>query len=581
MRSDLESPPYGHLIDVLRHHACQQPDTTAYTFLVDGEQQAETLTYRELETEARSIAAALQERGAQGRPVLLLFPPGLAYVRAFWGCLYAGAIAVPLYPPAPGQLERTLLRLRAILQDARPALVLTSADILEFAQAFIGQDSSLAGLSWMALEEVSSALAARWEDPDLTPKRLAFLQYTSGSTGTPKGVAITHANLIHNCQLICERCQHTRQSLAVIWLPPYHDMGLIGGILHPLYGGFPSVLMSPMHFLQNPLRWLRAITASRATISGGPNFAYELCARRATPEQLRGLDLSSWRVAFNGAEPVRHETLRRFSEVFAPVGFDPKAFFPCYGLAEATLIVSGGPASRGATTLQVDAAILKHERKLVTAGPQAEGLTCTSSGQPIPGQTVRIVSPETGRPCAPGEVGEIWLSGPSVAQGYWHQPETTRESFGARLADTQEGPFLRTGDLGSLVDGELYVLGRIKDLIIIDGANHAPQDIERTIEQSDSRIRPGCCAAFSIEDERQEKLVVLYEFRESLPEAERQQVHGSILSNMRRAVAREHSLRLYDAMALEPRTLPKTSSGKLQRFACRQTYLESRTKSPT
>jgi acyl-CoA synthetase (AMP-forming)/AMP-acid ligase II len=534
-----------------------------------------------METDARSIATALQNKGAQGRPVLLLFPPGLAYIRAFWGCLYAGAIAVPLYPPAPGQLERTLLRLRAILQDARPALVLTSADILEFAQAFIGQDSALAGLSWMALEEVSSALAAHWVDPDITPKRIAFLQYTSGSTGTPKGVALTHANLVHNCQLIGESFQHTRQSLAVIWLPPYHDMGLIGGILHPLYMGFPSVLMSPLHFLQNPLRWLRAITASRATTSGGPNFAYELCARKATPEQLQELDLSSWRVAFNGAEPVRHDTLRRFSEAFAPVGFDPKAFFPCYGLAEATLIVSGGPASRGAATLQVDAAALKHERKLVKATPEAEGLTCTSSGQPLPGQTVRIVAPETGTPCAPGEVGEIWLSGPSVAQGYWQQPEATRESFGARLAELQEGPFLRTGDLGALVDGELYVLGRIKDLIIIDGANHAPQDIERTIEQSDERIRPGCCAAFSIDDEFQEKLVVLYELRDSLPEPERQQLHGSILSKMRRAVAREHSLRLHDAMALEPRTLPKTSSGKIQRFACRQTYLESRTKAAT
>lgn len=565
------SPLPAHLVEVLRNHAARRPEALAHKFLVDGEREEDNITYGALEADARSIAVELLRRGAGNRPVLLFFAPGLSYIRAFWGCLFAGAIAVPVYPPAPGQLERVLARLRAIVKDSRPAVVLTSADVLAFAQSFIEQDSTLAGLTWVAIEDVSPTLAGEWRDPGVTSEQTAFLQYTSGSTGSPKGVTLAHSNLIHNCELIAESFEHTEQSILLAWLPPYHDMGLIGGILHPLYMGFPSVLMSPMHFLQKPLRWLRAISAYRATTSGGPNFGFELCARKVTPEQVKSLDLSSWRVAFNGAEPIRAETLQRFSQVFGPAGFDARAFFPCYGLAEATLIVSGGPVFRTPPSLRVDATTLKQERKLVPAAQPESGIECISSGQPIAGNTVRIVDPETGTLRAPGEVGEIWVSGGSVAKGYWHQPEQTREIFEAQPVSA-DGAWLRTGDLGALVEGELYVLGRIKDLIIIDGANHAPQDIELTVERSDDRIRPGCCAAFSIEEDQQEKLVIVYEIREGISEAELPAVHQSILGNIRRAVSREHNLRLHDALVLEPRSIPKTSSGKLQRFACRQLF---------
>jgi acyl-CoA synthetase (AMP-forming)/AMP-acid ligase II len=360
----------------------------------------------------------------------------------------------------------------------------------------------------------------------------------------------------------------------VSWLPLYHDLGLIGGILQSIYAGFPIIFMSPVAFLQRPLRWLQAISRTRATVSGGPPFAYDLCVRKITPEQRATLDLSSWSQAVIGAEPVRYESLERFAAAFAPCGFRREAFHPCYGLAEATLLAAGGLKAAPPVVFTVQSAALEHDR--VVAAPRAEkgAQTLVGYGQDLEGQEIVIAHPETQTRCSPDEVGEIWIAGPSVAQGYWNQPEDTERIFGAYLADTREGPFLRTGDLGFLKDGELFVTGRLKDLIIVDGRNNYPQDVELTVEQSHPSLRPGCCAAFSVDIAGYEQLVILVEverhyqpMRQHLPDT------SEIVQAIRRAVAESHELRVYAVSLLKPGSIPKTSSGKIQRHACRVQFL--------
>ncbi len=557
----------ANLVDLLGHRARCQPDDVAFTFLTDGENEQERITYKELDRQARAIGAWLESLDLVGQRALLLYPAGLDFISAFFGCLYAKVVAVPVYPPRRNQL---LSRLTAIVEDADAKVALTTEAVLKRVKPVMAQTSELQDLTWLATCDVPRAIERRWEPLDIRGETLAFLQYTSGSTGAPKGVMLSHANLVHNSALISYAFENTRSALGVFWLPSYHDMGLIGGILQPLYAGVPNVMMSPMAFLQRPYRWLSAISRFGGTIAGGPNFAYDLCVRKVTPEQREKLDLSRWELAFNGAEPVREETITRFSETFAPCGFRREAFYPCYGLAEATLIVAGGFVDEAPKIRNLQAAALTVGQALdADDGTDQSQIRClVGSGASLPDEKVVIADPETMSSCPDGKVGEIWVSGLSVAQGYWRKPEATKATFRAHLEDTGEGPFLRTGDLGFLCDGELHVTGRVKDLIIVRGQNHYPQDLELTVEESHRRLRPGCGAVFAVEMEGREQLVVVHEIHRRTNGA-----RDEVFDCIRRAVSREHDLAVDVIVAIKTGSIPKTSSGKIQRHACRDAWL--------
>lgn len=578
------------LTQILRWRAQQQPDQPAYIFLLDGEDEEATFTYAQLDRRARAIAARLQTMGiTDGQRALLLYEPSLDYIAAFMGCLYAGAIAVPAYPPDPFRMERTFPRFHAIITDSTAAAVLTTTMILDLAGELFDEHADLRSLQRLATDEVADEEADAWQPPALHGSTLAFLQYTSGSTAQPKGVMLTYDNLLANLAMIHQGFGIAPDDVGMIWLPPYHDMGLIGGILQPLYAGNSVVLMSPLNFLQRPLRWLRAITRYRATISGGPNFAYDLCVRKVTEAQKATLDLSSWQVAFNGAEPIRRETLERFSRAFAPCGFRPEAFYPCYGLAEGTLIVSGVRRSQGASWARFKASALSAGQAIATADDDPDGQAIVGCGTALGEEQILIVDPETQQPLPEGRVGEVWVSGPNVAVGYWNRPEESAETFAAvpRLAEgsapSTAPAFLRTGDLGFFHGGELFIAGRIKDLIIIDGLNHYPQDIELTVEQAHPAIRPGCTAAFSITHAGEERLVVVLEIGKGYrplpagavadPDQPEWLDPNAVKGAVRRAISENHDLRTHDIVLLRPGSVPKTSSGKIQRRATRASYL--------
>lgn len=556
---------YNNLIELLRARAESQPDRNAYTFLLDGETEEARLTYGELDQRARAIGARLQSLGAKDQLVLLLYPPGLEYIAAFFGSLYAGAVAVPVYPPTS---RRSLPRLWSIVKDARPRVALTTTPILSKLEQTSGAPE-LQPLQWLTTDDLDIDDARQWRSERLGAESLAFVQYTSGSTARPKGVMLTHGNLLHNQRMIQTAFEQTEQSIILGWLPLYHDMGLIGNVLQSIYCGAPCILMSPVSFLQSPARWLQAISRYRATTSGGPNFAYDLCVRKITLPERANLDLRSWTVAFNGAEPIREATIDRFCAAFEPCGFRREAFFPCYGLAEATLFVSGGPKSASPVVAKVKrAAIEMHQ--VVAAGDADDNVASfVGSGCAWLDQEIRIVDPVSLRECSPGVIGEIWVAGPHVAQGYWGSPDESESTFKAYVADTGAGPYLRTGDLGFMRDGELFVTGRLKDLIIIRGRNYLPHDIELTAEVSHASLRAGGGAAFSINVSGEERLVVLHEL-ERHHDSDLTDVIGAI----RQAVAEEFELQAYAVALLKPGSLPKTSSGKIQRHLCRAGFLK-------
>jgi len=558
------------LIEVLRRRAAVHPDRVAYRFLEDGEEEGSSLTYAELDRRARAVAAFLQREGGAGERALLLYPPGLDFVVSFLGCLYAGTVAVPAYPP---RANRPDSRLQAIARDAQPRFALTTPALRDRAGVFLEKNPELAGVRWVATEEIDVSLADSWErGSELTSEGVAFLQYTSGSTATPKGVVVRHGNLVHNEEMIRRAFGQSEESVIVGWLPLYHDMGLIGNVLQPLYVGGTCVLMAPVAFLQQPSRWLKAISRYRATGSGGPNFAYELAARKVTAEEREGLDLSCWQVAYNGAEPVRAETLERFAESFAPQGFSRDAFYPCYGLAEATLFVTGGDLGKFPEVLRLDPEALERNQ---AEEARSGGRPLVSCGTPWLGQRIEIVDPETCRVLSEGEVGEVWISGPSVAGGYWNRPEESARTFGARLVDGDPDVFLRTGDLGFLSGGALYLTGRAKDLIILRGRNLYPQDLELTAERSHADLRPGCGAAFAVEAEGEERLVIVQEVERDA-EKRWQKGMGSaaeVAEAVRRAVATEHEAAVHSVVLLRAGSVPKTSSGKIRRQSCRADFL--------
>ncbi|MFD7845660.1 fatty acyl-AMP ligase, partial [Nocardia sp. NPDC059764] len=558
---------YGSFLDLLPLRRAEQGSGIAYRFLETGDITGgiDELSYGGLERRALAVGAWLQAEGFGHRRALLLYPPGLEFISGFFGCLAGAVVAVPAPLPRMHEVDRALRRLRQVIADADIQVVLTTRAVIDALRAVVEQLPELAALRWIATEEIPGECAANWVDPGVGPDTVAFLQYTSGSTSAPRGVMVTHRNLLHNQRVIAEAMDHTPERVAswdgsmfVSWLPMYHDMGLIGPVLQTVYVGTSSVLFSPLHFLQKPERWLRAVSHFRAHSSGGPNFGYELCMRRVTADLPAQLDLSRWRVAFNGAEPVRAGTLRRFSDVFERSGFRPESFQPVYGLAEATLLVTGTPVDRAPTVTPNPAgAAAAVSREVVGAGIPPRGVT------------VSIVDPERRVECGDREIGEIWVAGDSVAAGYLNDEHTSAEVFGGTLLDGRGG-FLRTGDLGFLDQGELFVAGRSKDLLIVDGRNHYPQDIELTAETAHGSVRPGCVAAFSVAaGDAGERLVLVAEVvANDIDEM------GEIRTVIRNAVGAEHEIPIHDIVLIRPRTILKTSSGKIQRQACRAAYLD-------
>lgn len=567
--SPLESAPADveTFVELLERRRAQRASHTPFRFLADGESEEINLSYAELDRQARAIAAWLQRTQNAGDRAILIYPPGLEYITAFFGCLYAGVIAVPAYLP---RMNRLTSRLLSIVADAKPSLVLTTRRILSDVTKRLAGTPELLSLQWMATDNLEPGIENSWAKPSLSGDSLAFLQYTSGSTQAPKGVMVTHRNLLHNSEAIKQFFGNGPHSSGVIWLPPYHDMGLIGGIIQPIYADSTAIVMTPVAFIQRPMRWLQAISKYRATVSGGPNFAYDLCVERISPEQRATLDLSCWEVAFCGAEPVRHETLERFTDAFGGCGFRRSAFYPCYGLAESTLMVTGGRPGRPPVHVSFQAEALERNRVVPVANDDPDARPLVGCGGVAGGQTVHIVDPDTHQIAAPDAIGEVWVQGPSVAAGYWKMAEQTRETFGAYLA-TGEGPFLRTGDLGFFFDGELFVTGRIKDLIIIRGSNHYPQDIEHSVQKASAVLALGAGAAFSLEQNETEKLVIVHELNVRHCENA-----DEIFQAMRNAVAEDHELQLDSIVLLKPGQIPKTSSGKIQRRAAKALYMEGK-----
>ena len=559
-------------VELLQHRAHQHPEREAYTFLVDGEVEGPRLTYGDLDRQSRAIGAWLQQHVEFGSRALLVYPSDLEFIIAFFGCLYAGVIAVPTYPPQT-RTRRSQEKVRAIISDVQPAVILTTSSLLSLVESVFVQAQELQAVPLVTTDSINPILADRWHRLAVDSSTLAFLQYTSGSTAMPKGVMLTHGNLLHNAFFISQHFELNAECRGVSWLPLYHDLGLIGMVLQAIYAGAQTTIMSPAAFLQRPVRWLQAISRTRATTSGAPNFAYDLCVRKITPEQKAELDLSSWTIAFSGAEPVRQETLERFAEAFASCGFSPEKFTPCYGLAEAGLLVSGVRKAALPTVCTLQSAALAQNRVVVVGSNNttelAKSQTFVGNGRAPAGLEIRIVHPETCALCPPDEIGEIWVSSPSIAQGYWQRAEQTQRAFQAYLASSGEGPFLRTGDLGFWQDGELFITGRIKDLILIRGRNHYPQDVELTVEESHPALRPSCGIAFSLDTLGEERLVIVHEVERQFRNLDVQEVVDAI----RQAVARDHELQVYAVALLKAGSIPKTSSGKPQRNACREMFL--------
>jgi acyl-CoA synthetase (AMP-forming)/AMP-acid ligase II len=563
---------WATLVDMCRDRSAEDPGRRAFAFLENGINESAALTRAELDRRARAIAVRLSELAAPGSRVLLSYPPGLDFVTGFFGALYAGMIAVPVAPVDGDSSDVKRSRIESIARSAEPDVLLTSAAAAEQVKKVLADAGRLCGLHVVASDEVPDAAADQWARPDIGPSTVAYLQYSSGSTGLPKGVILRHASVLHNLDLITENGQDDPDGRAtfISWLPMFHDMGLISGVVEPVYGGFDAVLMPPVAFVHRPFSWLRAISDAGRASGAAPNFAYEMCARRSRPDQRAQLDLSGWAIALVGAEPVRAQTMRLFAETFAPCGFRPETLYPSYGLAESTVMVSGGPVGRGAVTYPFDAQALA-AGQVRLAAPGVKERELVGCGEIQPSVTVVITRPGTGEPCARDAVGEILVSSRSVGDGYWNQPLESERTFRARVRGHGERDFLRTGDLGFVFGGQLFVTGRLKDVVIIDGHNHYPHDIELTVSTSHPAIREGFCCALAVDAGDAERLVVLSEISA-------RQLKGrdggvdEVVTAVRRAVTAEHGIAVSDVVLLRLGTLPFTSSGKIQRAECRARY---------
>jgi acyl-CoA synthetase (AMP-forming)/AMP-acid ligase II len=556
--------------ELVQRRADSCGEVRAYTFLQNGEDEAAQLSYAALDHESRVVASALQDIASPGDRVLLMYSPGLEFISGFLGCLRAGVVAVPAYAPNPARPERYMARLSAIAASAGAGIILTTGDQASKLPALMHGLKPLEQARIVVTDTLPPSLADNCKPAAAGADTLALLQYTSGSTSEPKGVMVSHGNILHNLEFIRQREANDSDSIGVSWLPSFHDMGLLEGILSPLYGAYPLYLMSPLAFVQRPVRWLRAISKYHASNSGGPNFAYEYCTQAIGEQQREGLDLSSWRVAYNGSEPVHMETLRNFAGAFKPYGFSLDAFCPVYGLAESTALAAATQRGKGPVQLPVN-------------GTRKQAVSC---GRPDTHSRLLVVDPESRLQRAPGEEGEIWLAGQSIARGYWNNPDQTGSVFNAFLADTGEGPFLRSGDLGFVVDGEVCITGRIKDLIILRGRKLFPQDIEYSVAHAHPSIREHGVVAFSTDDGQTEHLVVIAEVDlrrlrktpsgdTSTPDSPPSDFHRIALGLVE-SVSREHEARVSTALLVPPGQIARTSSGKIQRFTCRERFLSGR-----
>lgn len=560
-------PAVSTLVELLRWRAQNEPDRVGYTHLVDGDADAVDLTYAELDRGARAVAAWLQRRGSPGDRVLMMYEEGHDYLIALFGCMYAGRLAVPVHPPDPRRLARTLPRLQNIAADAGVTEILTTRDVASAARDAFESVPALATARWLAHEDLDRAAAAAWVDPHAAPTDLAYLQYTSGSTALPKGVMITHHNLLHQLADFDLGYGHTPESVLVTWLPATHDLGLVYGRFMPLFIGFRCVFFSPVAFMQRPARWLRAISRYRGTHSPSPNFGFEVAARKARPEELADVDLSSLVVALNGAEPIREESELLFIETFRPRGLRPSAVTHAMGMSEATAKILTEPIDRAPPRfIHIDASAYERNEVVVVPRGTAGARVIASCGATSGDTVVVIADPQTREPLGEGRVGEMWVGGQTVAMGYFQNEAATEATFRAYTTDGR-GPFLRTGDLAFRVGGEVYLSGRLKDVLIIRGQNHHPQDLEWTVGLAHAALRPNCAIAFSVPSARGEQLVVVSEvYVDKLGDPE------GVLGAIREAVG-EHGLAAVGIGLLPPGALPKTSSGKLQRSMARQLWM--------
>lgn len=585
MEASVLSVERGTLVDVLRNRARETPDRTAFQFLENGKEGAR-ITYEDLDQGARRIAAYFQEKAFAGERVLLLYPQGLSFIIAYFGCLYAGVAGIPAYPP---KKNHHMNRLKAIVDDCGAAAVLTT-EALAQRHEHTATEQGWKDMPWVASDVVVSEQATvEWQHPEIDPDTLAFLQYTSGSTGQPKGVMVSHGNLIHNTEMFRKAFRLDETTPILSWLPFYHDMGLIGKILTSVYVGAVCYFMSPMDFLQRPKRWLELISKYRIYYSGAPNFAYDSCHRKIKQEDLQTWDLSCWKVALNGAELIRSSTLKHFADRFAACGFREEALNPGYGLAENTLMVSVGEVEKKPVLCRLDAEALKQGR-VEEAPPNAEGPTreVVGCGHLYFDQEVTIVDPDSRQTSPENRIGEVWVKGSSNAKGYWNRPNLTEKEFRAYRADKGDGPYLRTGDLGFKRGAETFITGRIKELMVIRGHNYYPQDIEETVENGYPEILTNGTAAFTVDRQGEERLVVVSEvhrkiwpvsgerFERTTIQHRHPVVFEEILGTVRQAVAAEHDLQLHDLVLIRERTIPKTSSGKIQRDVCKREYEEGR-----
>ncbi|NEQ52085.1 MAG: fatty acyl-AMP ligase [Leptolyngbya sp. SIO3F4] len=558
---------FSTLVELLRYRAQRQANDLAYCFLEDGKREGLSYTYAELDRQARAIAVQLQQ--ARGERALLLYPQGAEVVAAFCGCMYSGVIAIPVPPPDAGRMKRTLPRLREIVKDATASLVLSTGRIIELIRDSGLEFPEFDSMRWIDTTQVDESLADQWQDPQIDKDVLAYLQYTSGSTSTPKGVMLSHYNLIHHSAYLQRACSYSAEGATVTWMPYFHDYGLVEGLIQPMYSGTPCYIMAPLAFVKRPLRWLQAIGKYGATHSQAPNFAYDLCVRRIRASQKEGLDLSGWKSAGNAAEPINPRVMREFYEAFKDCGFAWETFSPAYGLAEATLLASSTPVGVAPMIMPLDAVSLEQGQvKLadVDSGTVRETVGC---GELVCETRVVIVNPDTSEQCGPDAIGEVWIADPGVAHGYWQREEATRETFAAYVKGG-DGPFLRTGDLGFLRDGQLYITGRIKDLIIIRGTNHYPQDIEWTVQNVSPMLRPDYGACFSIIDEGEEQLVVVQEVERS---QQKELDVAEMMAEIRQAISEAHELQVYAIALVKSGNVLKTSSGKIQRRACRNRFV--------
>lgn len=553
------------LVEIIGKRSLIQPDDVVYRYLGDGVTETESFTFKEIDRVACSIAAELSKRLSKGDRVVLLFPQGLKYVAALYGCFYGGFIAIPAYPP---RRNRKMDRVKSIIEDSGATAGLVTEDVYKTIERNFAEDDNLKGLEWFKYENISNHPNPAPVDTLPKPDDVAFIQYTSGSTGNPKGVMITHKNIIYNSEFIRRSFGFEENTIGVNWLPIFHDMGLVGGIFQAAYLGLVNIGMPPVAFLKNPLNWFKAIDRYKATTGGGPNFGYDYCVQKIKPEEVKGLDLSSIKNFYCGGEPVRKKTFEDFHAAFSQAKVRSNQMFAVYGMAETTLIVTGKDPASEPSYLRVDQEALSKNR-LVIVSPEEKGIDLVSNGHVWMDTKVTIVNSDTFEELDENTIGEVWISGPTVAKGYWNKPEETQRTFNA-FTKGGSGPWLRSGDLGFLYKGELYITGRLKDLIIIRGVNYYPNDIEYSVQQVHEAFKPNSGAAFSIVKDGIEKLVIVQELERAYL---RNTDYDELMSLIRKTVADEFEMEVYAIVLIRTGSIPLTSSGKIQRRQTRYEYL--------